>query len=98
MVASVSPFLTNLPLKFALSVSPNPMKLGTAIRYAVPTAANVSLKLYDITGALAKTVRNGRVQAGRYTASLPAKGLARGVYILKLQSDACSLTRKLVIE
>jgi hypothetical protein len=83
---------------FALSVSPNPMRLGAAIRYAVPAANNVSLKLYDITGALAKTVRSGWVEPGSYTANLSAKGLARGVYILKLRSDACNLTRKVVIE
>jgi hypothetical protein len=87
-----------LPTEFALSVAPNPMKLGAAIHYAVPVATNVSLKLYDITGALAKTVSNGRVQPGRYTANLSAKGLARGIYILKLQSDVCSLTRKVVIQ
>jgi len=87
-----------LPTEFALSVAPNPMRLGSAIKYAVPTATNVSLKLYDISGALAKTVSNGRVQPGRYTANLSAKGLARGVYILKLQSDVCSLTRKVVIQ
>ena len=86
------------PLVFALSVSPNPMSVGAAIHYAVPAATNVSLKLYDISGALAKTVSNGRVQPGRYTANLSAKGLARGVYILKLASDACSLTRKVVIQ
>jgi hypothetical protein len=84
--------------KFALNVAPNPMRLGGTISYAVPTAANVSLKLYSITGALTKTVSNGRMQAGRYTANLSAKGLARGVYILKLQSDAGNLTRKVVIE
>lgn len=74
------------------------MKLGTAIRYSVPTATALSLKLYDITGALAKTVSNGRVKPGRYTVGLSAQGLARGVYILKLKSGASSLTRKLVIE
>ncbi len=87
-----------LGTKYALSVSPNPMRLGAAVSYAVPAAANVSLKLYDITGALAWTVSSGAVKPGRYTANLSAKGLARGVYILKLQSDACSLTRKVVIE
>jgi len=87
-----------LPSEFALSVVPNPTKIGTAIRYAVPTATKVSLKLYDITGALARTVIDGRVQPRRYTANLSAKGLARGVYILKLKSDACSVTRKVVIE
>jgi len=87
-----------LPTKLALSVSPNPMRLGTTIRYSVPVATNVSLKLYDITGSLARTVSSGQVKSGSYTANLSAKGLARGVYILKMQSDACSLTRKLVIE
>ena len=86
------------PLVTALSVSPKPGKLCTVIRYSVPTATNVSLKLYDITGALAKTVSNGPVQPGRHTARLSLPGLARGVYVLKLQSDVCSLTRKLVVE
>jgi hypothetical protein len=83
---------------FALKVSPNPMRLGAAVRYAVPAAANVSLKLYDITGAVARTVSSGKMQPGWHTGHISAKGLARGVYILKLQSDAGSLTRKVVIE
>ncbi|MBN2466165.1 T9SS type A sorting domain-containing protein, partial [candidate division WOR-3 bacterium] len=84
--------------RFALSVAPNPMRHGAAIRYAVPAPTNVSLKLYDITGSLAKTVRSGWVKPGSYTAKLSPKGLARGVYILKMRSDACDLTRKVVIE
>jgi hypothetical protein len=87
-----------IPLELALSIAPNPVRLGTSIHYAVPAATNVSLKLYNVTGALAKTVSNGRVKPGHYTVSLSAKGLARGVYILKLQSDAGNLTRKVVIE
>ena len=87
-----------LPTEFALSVSPNPTKLGAAIHYSVPTATDLSLKLYNITGALARTVSNGRVEPGSYTASLSTQGLARGVYILKLESGAGGVTRKLVIE
>ncbi len=89
---------TRLGSKYALSVAPNPMRLGAAISYALPTAGNVSLKLYDVTGALAKTVASGPVQAGRYTTKLSAEGLARGVYVLKLATDAGSVTRKIVIE
>jgi hypothetical protein len=83
---------------FALKVSPNPMRLGGTIRYAVPAPANLSLKLYDITGAVARTVSSGKMQPGWHTEHISAKGLARGVYILKLQSDAGNLTRKVVIE
>ena len=89
---------TRLGTRYALSVTPNPMRLGAAISYAVPKAGNVSLKLYDITGALAKTISSGRAQAGRYTAKLSSEGLARGVYVLKLATDAGSVTRKIVIE
>jgi hypothetical protein len=87
-----------MPTTFALSVEPNPMRLSTTVNYAVPVAAKLSLKLYDITGTLAKTVASGRMEPGRYTADLSAKGLARGVYFLKLASDAGSLTRKVVIQ
>jgi len=81
-----------------LCVSPNPMRSGAAVRYSVPVAADVSLKLYDITGALAQTVCSGMTLPGNYTAHISAQGLARGVYILKLSSDAGNLTRKVVIE
>jgi hypothetical protein len=74
------------------------MRLGAAVSYALPTAGTVSLKLYDVTGSLAKTIIGGRVQAGRYSTKLSAEGLARGVYVLKLATEAGSATRKIVIE
>jgi hypothetical protein len=43
-------------------------------------------------------LRDGSSEPGRYTANLSAKGLARGVYILKLESTDGNLTRKVVIE
>jgi hypothetical protein len=68
------------------------------VNYSLPVAGNVSLRLYDVSGALAKTVACGYVLPGSHAVSLSRQGLARGAYILKLQSGPSSVTRKLVIE
>jgi hypothetical protein len=68
------------------------------VNYSLPAAGNVSLKLYDVSGALVKTVTCGYVLPGSHAVNLSGEGLARGAYILKLQSGASSVTRKLVIE
>jgi hypothetical protein len=86
------------PIRFSLAVSPSVTSSQARVQYAVPKAGNVSLKLYDMTGRRAAVLRDGWCESGRYTANLSAKGLACGVYVLKLESDASSLTRKVVIE
>jgi len=82
----------------ALGVSPNPASRGMVVNYSLPAAGNVSLKLYDVSGALAKTVACGYVLPGSHTVSLSRQNLARGAYILKLESGAGNVTRKLIIE
>jgi hypothetical protein len=68
------------------------------VSYAIPRAGTVSLKLYEVTGRCAAVLHDGWCEPGRYTADVAAGSLARGVYILKLESEAGSQTRKLVIE
>jgi len=82
----------------SLDVSPNPLSDRAVVNYSLPAAANVSLKLYDVSGSLVSTLACGHEQAGRNAVSLSRLGLARGAYILKLESSAGNLTRKLVIE
>lgn len=89
---------TVTPRGFSLGVSPNPASRRMVVSYSLPAAGNVSLKLYDISGALAKTVACGYVLPGSHAVSLPRQNLARGAYILKLESGASSFTRKLIIE
>jgi hypothetical protein len=86
------------PRGFALDVSPNPASRRMVVSYSLPVAGNVSLKLYDARGALAKTLACGYVLPGNHALSLDRQGLVRGAYILKLESGASSSTRKLIIE
>ena len=89
---------TPMPIRFSLAVSPSVTSSQARVRYAIPEAGNIRLKLYDVTGRCAAVLRDGSCEPGRYTANVSAKGLARGVYILKLESADGSLTRKVVIE
>jgi hypothetical protein len=66
--------------------------------FALPKPGIVSLKLYDMSGRVARVLANGWHPQGRHEVSLNAKDLARGVYILNLKSDACNLARKVVIQ
>jgi hypothetical protein len=90
--------MTVTPRGFALDITPNPVSRRMVVNYSLPAAGNVSLKLYDVRGALARTVACGSVLPGNHAVSMDRQGLVRGAYILKLESGASSLTRKLVIE
>jgi hypothetical protein len=79
-----------------LLISPNPFSNTTTISYSLPTAANYSLKLYDVTGQLISTLASGNRNAGSYTLTTPT--LARGIYVLKLATNNTTNTAKLIVE
>jgi hypothetical protein len=81
---------------FSLSVSPTLFRTGATIHYSLPRAGNYNLKLYDITGQLVTTLASGYHSAGSYKSTTPL--LARGIYVLKLESGTTTTTAKLVIE
>jgi hypothetical protein len=86
------------PAAFDLSIAPNPFHCATIVSYSLPQAGNVSVKLYDIAGALVRTLAEGRCTAGAHAAEVNAAKLGRGVYILKFAGGGRQATAKLVIE
>jgi hypothetical protein len=86
----------------ALAVTPNPFSGAATISYSLARAGNVSLKLYDITGKLLRTLAGGYHPAGEYSSRLTAYGsrqeLAAGVYLLKFETEGYRTTQKLIIE
>jgi hypothetical protein len=67
------------------------------VSYSLPSASNYTLELYDITGSRVLTLARGHAPAGRYTHRLEVGKLARGIYLLRLETADSSLTRKLVL-
>jgi len=91
--------LTALPrTEFALRIAPNPFARAAAITYSLPEAGAVSLKLYDVSGKLVTVLARGNATAGSHGALVDAEKLARGIYLLKFESENYTTTEKLIIE
>ena len=76
---------------------PNPFNPTTTIRYEVPTMMLVSIKLYDVTGRLVRTLVNEVKDAGFYLTSIDAGGLASGVYYYCLQTGDYAEVRQCLL-
>ncbi|MDD5528707.1 MAG: metallophosphoesterase [bacterium] len=77
--------------------NPNPSRDITVIRYNVPEKAQVSLKLYDASGRMVRTLKDGICDAGDYKAEIDSKTLSLGVYFVKLNSGNYKETKKLTV-
>jgi hypothetical protein len=81
-----------------LTCEPNPFNQSCRITYALPRPGNVCLKLYDVTGRHVMTLANGYTAVGNHVTNVSSKGLANGIYLLKLESADYKATRKLILE
>jgi hypothetical protein len=79
-----------------LKVYPSPARRSISVSYSVPAAGQVSLRLYDESGALVRTLSSGTRAPGLCRMSVPA-GLAPGIYILKLDAGRSSATAKFAV-
>jgi beta-glucosidase-like glycosyl hydrolase len=91
------PLAGNLPLQISLTNFPNPFNPATAIRYEIPRAGPVSLKVYDLLGREVASLIEQRQDAGRYQVQFNATGLVSGVYFCRLQTESLAATRKLIL-
>ncbi len=87
-----------LPLvNLDLAASPNPFNPSAIINYYLPQNTDVSLTLYNPQGKIVRKLMSGMVSAGRHTVQVNAVGLASGIYICELKSNAMAKRLKLVL-
>ena len=89
---------TSLTNVFSFNVAPNPFNRTTIIRYTVPVAGKVSVKLYSTSGRVVETVNNSYLNQGNYTTTLNANTLASGVYFLRYEDNTNRAEIKLIVE
>lgn len=82
---------------YSLSAYPNPFNPTTTLEFTLPEASRVSLRVFDVTGKLVRTVADAPYDAGRHTAAFDASALPSGIYIAQLQAGSVNLTRKLML-
>jgi hypothetical protein len=88
---------TETPKTTALSVTPNPAIGHSRISYTLPSAGNVSLKIYSADGRLVRTLDQGNKTSGIHDAYLNVQDLANGAYFLKLETPAGNTSKSLII-
>jgi photosystem II stability/assembly factor-like uncharacterized protein len=87
-----------LPTRMELEQNyPNPFNPSTTIRYELPHASRVSLKVYNTLGQEVATLVNETKPAGVFTVQFDAGRLASGVYFYRLQAETFVETKKLVV-
>lgn len=91
-----------LPKEISLAVRPNPMLDGSQIRYALPSAGQADLKVYNVKGELVKTLASGKADAGEHHAAWDgtnARGyrVTSGIYFVRLETKAGSAVTKIVV-
>lgn len=80
-----------------LSNYPNPFNPSTIIRFTVPEAGHVSLKVFDLLGREIATLLNEERAAGTHRVSFDAGRLPSGVYFYKLESAGKVAIQKMVL-
>lgn len=76
---------------------PNPFNPTTTINYSIPSASQVSIKVYDMLGNEIMTLVNDRKNAGSYSTSFNASNLASGIYLYKIVAGSYTDTKKMTL-
>ncbi|MCP4712250.1 MAG: T9SS type A sorting domain-containing protein [Planctomycetes bacterium] len=81
---------------------PNPFSPLTTITFEIPAWEHVSLRIYNITGQLVKTLQNGMLEAGRYDVTWDATGssnerVTAGAYFYRIQAGPFAQTRRMIL-
>jgi len=88
----------NNPEKFELRQNyPNPFNPSTKIQYYIPSASNVKLTIYDITGKEVAVLVNENLNPGYYENVFNGANLTSGIYYYKLTAGNFSDTKKMIL-
>ena len=88
----------SLPLEYQLVQNyPNPFNPSTTIKYSVPSAGTVQLKVYDVLGNEVTNLLNEYKQAGSYNIEWDASSLQSGVYFYQLRTNEFVETKKMIL-
>ncbi len=87
-----------LPSGFVVNQNfPNPFNPSTAIRYSIPSAGLVDLRVYNLLGQEVRRLVHEVQTPGTYVVRFDATSLPSGVYLYRVQLGGLSLAKKMVL-
>ncbi len=91
------------PESFSLSQNyPNPFNPSTTIRFNLPESERISLRIYNSSGALIRTLLDVSLNAGTHEISWDARNqfgqaVAAGVYFYTMETASFQATEKMIL-
>ena len=76
---------------------PNPFNPSTVIKYSIPQASKVELKVFDIIGNEIEILVNEEKQPGSYEVEFNSKGLPSGIYFYQIRAVSYIDSKKMVL-
>jgi hypothetical protein len=97
IVASITPD-PETPDRTALhGAYPNPFNPSTVVRFTLDAGRQTTLSVYDVLGREVAVLVDAPMPAGEHVATFDASGLPSGIYIIRLQSGAETLDRRVTL-
>ncbi len=102
-VFSYTPELVNTTSPFEeqevkLSVYPNPARAYTILDFTLEESADVNYSIYNHLGQLIANQQLGSLSIGTYQEQISLDHLAKGFYLVQLNINNQSLTKKIIIQ
>ncbi|RPI13781.1 MAG: T9SS C-terminal target domain-containing protein [Ignavibacteriae bacterium] len=76
---------------------PNPFNPSTSIKFALPKAGVVSIKIFDITGREIRELVNSNYNAGNYEVKWDANNFSSGIYFYTIKTNGFTETKKMIL-
>jgi hypothetical protein len=90
------------PVEFKIGNYPNPFNPSTTISYELPESGDISIKVYDVTGALVTELVHAKKSAGSYSVKWNGKTASgvqatSGVYIYSMRCNGKIKSGKMIL-
>ena len=95
--------VVNIPTEYGLDQNyPNPFNPETKISFALPSAGNIRLAVYNLLGEEIATLAEGAYPAGGHSVAWRGvdrhgRMVASGIYLYRLEAGSVVLTRKMML-
>lgn len=84
--------INDVPVRFRVSVIPNPAITTAKLLYELPADGRVSIQLFDVLGRVIQTVTDANKPAGFHNAELDLSSLQQGMYYYRITVRSAKTT------
>ncbi|MBK9731163.1 MAG: T9SS type A sorting domain-containing protein [Chitinophagaceae bacterium] len=89
--------LTVAEVNATMNCYPNPFSESTSISISLPQSEKVSLKIYDVTGRLVKTLADGMLAERENKIEWKVMDENAGIYFLRMETETAGETVRLIV-